>query len=570
MADVEDRLSPRGESESVDDYVRRGFNEAAGGRREVAQMESADRRYTSDNSYKGTKYSADSSLAGTKIASANSLKGTMYSADRGLEGTKYSSDRGLEGTKYSSDKSLEGTKYRADVDERGNRLQAGNQFLTSYAQLSSQPRNYFQAQEFLNNGLGAGYGSLADEAVATGRPASGFHPYVSASPGNAAQALFHQGGGEEQYTTYAVPADGVRRDPATGAYWTDVMDSNTGQAYTVQVERPARQMYAQGGDPTGNDFDEGPIEEMTPVRRPEMDDVPGTHWIWQKEPTTGKYSPMRIENETGEQVFNSPPGPRPYAVGERYWAVETEPTTGQRMPILFDAVTGRQIINGAPAPEDGYEQGGGKKFKSYLGEANQRFSMYGVNNIADQALADWRRESGRQQPNLKDPVDRSNFDRYMEDWRGVKGIGNPAPRVLPEPVFRPQPEATYVAPSPEPVFRPQPEAQYVAPQHPAIPEHLFNIDPDQPEAYAQGGADWASMDTWASGEDKARLDQMDAAFRPGVHKWKAGYWEGLSDDDKDLWRSYWGYRGLAPRSVEAQIASTRTGNGDYFGQGRVA
>lgn len=515
MPDVEDRLTDRGADESVDDYVRRGFNEAAGGRREIARMESADRRYTSDNSYKGTKYSADSSLAGTKIASANSLKGTMYSADKGLEGTKYSSDRGLEGT-----------KYRADVDERGNRMQAGNQFLTSYAQLSSQPRNYFQAQEFLNNGLGAGYGDFVNEAMAPGRPASGFHPYLGNFPGNAAQALFHQGGGEDRYTTYAVPADGVRRDPATGAYWTDVMDSNTGQAYTVQVERPARGLYAQGGDPTGNDFDEGPIEEMTPVSRPEMDDIPGTHWVWEKEPTTGRYFPIRVDNATGEQVSI-----------------------------------------------DAYHQGGGrvkKQFKSYLGDANQRFSMYGVNTIADQALADWRRESGRSQPNLKDPVDRSNFDQYMEDWRGVKGIGNPAPRALPEPIFRPQPEATYVAPSPDPVFRPQPEAQYVAPQHPVIPTHLFNVDPDQPESYTQGGADWASMDTWASGADKAKLDEMDAAFRPGVHKWKAGYWEGLSDDDKDLWRSYWGYRGLAPRSVEAQVLSTRTGNGDYFGQGRLA
>jgi hypothetical protein len=88
--------------------------------------------------------------------------------------------------------------------------------------------------------------------------------------------------------------------------------------------------------------------------------------------------------------------------------------------------------------------------------------------------------------------------------------------------------------------------------------------------YDQAGTNWDTMDSWATGEDKATLDKMDAAFRPGVQKWKAGYWEGLGDDEKDLWRSYWGYRGLSPRTVEHDVLSSRTGNADYFGQGRVA
>src|SRR5690606_27896327 len=34
-------------------------------------------------------------------------------------------------------------------------------------------------------------------------------------------------------------------------------------------------------------------------------------------------------------------------------------------------------------------------------------------------LTDWRKESGRRQPNEQDPRDMQNFWKYAEDWTGV-------------------------------------------------------------------------------------------------------------------------------------------------------
>lgn len=410
MADVEERLGARREGESVDDYVRRGFAEASGGRRYVADLESGDRRYAANTSYKGTKYASDSSL-----------KGTKYSADRGLEGTK----------------------YRADVDERGNRMQAGNTFLKTYADLSSQPSNYFAAQNFLHNGVGAGYAAFVDDATRTVMPGRSFRPYVGAFPGNAAQALFQQGG-DDRMVEVRLPDD-----------------------------RAAPPRYEDPVDPT-------PFVE----------------------PTTGTY-----------------------------WSEGVEPTTGRRFFVRVDA-------DGHQLREDGsrFDQGGAEKARRRLDVdgLDHRFNeAYGRDGIARSALADWRRESGRKGPDLDDPVDRANFERYVEDWRGVRVASAPAPK--PAPIFGPRPASFFGGP------------------------------------YEQGGesANWMTDDSWATPEDRQRLARMDEQFRPGVHKWKAGYWEGLDDTEKDLWRSYWGYRGLAPKSVEADIERAQPYNTAYFGQGRV-
>jgi hypothetical protein len=459
MSEVEDRLGERREGESVDDYVRRGFAESSGGRRYVAELESGDRRYGADKSYKGTKYASD-----------NSLKGTKYSSDRGLEGTKYSSDRSLEGTRYSSDRSLEGTKYRADVDERGNRMSAGNTFLKTYADLSSQPSNYFAAQNFLHNGVGAGYAAFVDEATGTAMPGRRFHPYVGAFPGNAAQAMFAQGGDDARNDLNpeeARPAAGVRYLPMPG-----------------------------------RTYDPAPRNDLNPEEAVFVEPTTGTYWRDVFEPTTGRTYRVQVER---------------------------------------------------PETSYGFDQGGDEDRRArrrlYVSGLDHRFgSAYGRNDVASGALADWRRESGRRGPDLDDPTDRANFERYVEDWRGVHVPA--APVADRRPSFTDRRTGRFGIPG---SFLDGPYEQGGG----AMPYH-------------QAGADWQADDTWATPEDRQRLEQMDKQFRPGVHRWKAGYWAGLDDTDKDLWRSYFSYRGLSPKSVEADIESAQPYNATYFGQGRIA
>jgi hypothetical protein len=405
MTDVDDRLADSPEpnpGETVEGYRRRVAALGAGaaaGQYEARRQESKDRRYVADTSYKGTKYSSD-----------NSYKGTVYSSDRGLEGTKYGADR-----------SLEGTKYRADVDERGNKMNAGNTFLKTYADLSSTPSNYFQAQEFLHNGVGAGYGNFVDDAMRTVRPAQGFRAYTGNFPGNAAQAMF-----------------------------------------------------AQGGD--DYDYDQGRAEKA-------------------------------------------------------------------RRRLYFDGV-------------------------------NEEFSPYGRDDIASSALADWRRESGRRGPNLDDPTDKANFRRYVEDWNGVRRANAGTQMASDEATRRARPPVA--AP-----FLPAPEVRYVTSDpYDQGGENTWGSTSnwntstgggnDASVPASSGTTNWNAVNSWGSGADKKRLEGMDAAFRPGVHKWGAGYWEGLADPDKDLWRSYWSYRGLDPKSVEAEVLASRTGNADAYGSGRLA
>lgn len=819
MSDTEERLEyPEAEpGETADGYRRRvaalGGAYAAGAK-QARDQESGDRRYASDMSYKGTKYSSDA----------------------GLKGTKYSSDQSLAGTKYSADQSLAGTKYRADVDERGNRMNAGNQYLSTYANLLEKPSNYFAAQNFLANGQAAGYTPFVQEAVGTVMPGRTFRPYVGTMPGNAAQALFHQGGddkmtqeggdgfhpprplrivhpfdseAEDEYTS----ADGTRwfRDPYSKR-WIQIIDTS-----------PPMSPYDQGGD---NQMAEVGGDNDSTARPGEIrtaDD--GSRWRFEVDGTWSMVSPPTMHGASisggeapygGGRIINLPPAGSPPYVS----MPEGNRGTTTRYPN--DGVTIRQ----------GYDQGGESgrtaqrkaERRRYIGGYNDRFKQaYGVDDIGKRALKDWQRESGRDAPDWSDATDRANFDRYVEDWRGVHVPtmqSSSAMKPKPDPVFRP-----YVDPAEAEARRQRAEAErhrpsftdrlgrfgipgsfitgpynddndivwdgngdgggwdrhggyaqgggyarrmpyaqdgtpvsmptdHTDPEQDAwdrrnrdlildanerrpIPDRLViensdwqpwladeptgetqrgplilypyisprsgahrqidqgggyarrmpyaqdgtrmeedggdsTVDPtpykgfgpnwwrkvknpetgvieveeleirdprlhqgfgqrwyqpvrntrtgayedlelpdpdptpyqgfgqrwwrkirnpstgeiesvdvtdevipgnrtDPIRRYEQGGesANWMTDDSWATPEDKQRLAEMDRTFKPGVHRWKPGYWAGLDDTSKGLWRSYWGYRGLSPDAVEHQIEGTRIGNQDAFGMGRT-
>lgn len=120
----------------------------------IATMQDATNRYSSDNSLKGTMYSSDNALAGTKYSADKSLKGTMYSSDNSLKGTMYSSDNALKGTMYSSANSLAGTMYGADA----NRAVASMQNATTQR---GQDQNYNLGLGGLANQYNLGMGNLA-------------------------------------------------------------------------------------------------------------------------------------------------------------------------------------------------------------------------------------------------------------------------------------------------------------------------------------------------------------------------------------------------------------------------
>lgn len=689
---VDDRLDypDPNPGETADDYRRRvaamGAAYAEGAQR-ARDQESGDRRYASNMSYKGTKYSADS----------------------GLKGTKYSSDLGYKGTVYRADKDFEGTKYRADVDERGNRMNAGNQFLGTYAKLAETPSNYFAAQNFLYNGQNAGYTPFVQEAYGTVRPGGTFRPYVGQTPGNAAQALFHQGG-DDKMTEEGGSGDGTFHPG-------DITTASDGSRWRFENDG----QWSMVSPPTKNGASLS--EGMAP------------------------YGGGRIVNLP-------PPGSPPYV------SMPTSDGTTTRYPN--DGVTVRHGYDqgGYARP---YDQGGGddrpysnrsdkEKRRAarrlYISGYDQQFKhAYGVDDIGKRALADWRKESGRDAPDWDDATDKANFSRYVEDWRGVHVPAmrsESAMRPRPNPVFRP-----YVDPSeaearrqraraerklPMGLFNPTPYTRDIVwdgngdgswdyqeryhqggddkmteeggdstvdptpwrniggewfherrdPYTGAVvveqldPADIINPppvngggmgspsprpmtgaerrqgirgydqgggnqmtevgggggdydptldptnylwneqDPDgspwtvyrdprtgeqvrvrgsatgaQPrrrdpetgriqrysqdrwvdeEPYSQGGesANWMTDDSWATPEDKQRLAEMDQAFKPGVHRWKAGYWAGLDDDAKDLWRSYFGYRGLSPKAVESRIEDAQPYQSQYFGAGRVA
>lgn len=454
---ADDQLDPNGgqfgdmpdpmPGESALDYRKRAARAGAqigaaysAGAKQARDQESGDRRYASTMGYKGTKYSSNSSR-----------KASQYSADKGLEGTKYS----------------------ADVSERNNKRQTGNDFLGTYAKLVETPANYFAASNFLHNGVANGYGNFVNDASATVPTIGTFHPYTGPFPGNAAQALFHQGGEPEP-----MPYE----DPMDPDVW---LRNNAGffQNRYTGVIRPDRTPYVVNVGWHEDDDLSDPMPRSVP-------------WVGS--------GPSYFIGGDREPVSPGNPGPPAQGGGNGRRSHTPYVTGGTESTDPADVQARRNL---------------------YVSGLDERFgNVYRRGDVATSALADWRRESGREGPDLSDPTDRANFERYVEDWRGVH---------------------VPVSPKPRPVFSP----------------------------YSQGGeADWMRGvdDSWASPEDQQRLKDMDTQFRPGVQKWRAGYWAGLSDDDKDLWRSYWGYRGLSPRSVEHQIDAATPHNSDYFGMGRSA
>lgn len=645
---------------------------------------------------------------GAKQARDQESGDRRYASKMGYKGTVYSSDQSRKASKYSADKNYEGNVYQADVSERNNKRQTGNDFLGTYAKLLETPANYFAASNFLRNGVANGYGNFVNDASATVPTIGTFHPYTGPFPGNAAQALFHQGGEPEPMPTAPYPLI-----PGTEP---DVWIPNN----TWLSNNPAN-------------------DQVVPDRTPYI----VTNIDWQPNQVLGEPMPRSVP-WVG-------PGPSYFIGGDR------EPVSpGNPGPPAQGGGNSRRsrtpYVSGGTESTDPADMQARRNL--YVSGLDERFgNVYRKNDVATSALADWRRESGREGPDLNDPTDRANFERYVEDWRGVH-VPTSAPAPKPRPVFSPSnqpyfgddsgrftmPKRTGLFPYSQggdsqvteeggtaPSFRdgdmqtandgsrwrfdgasltwsqvspptqlgrtmgvvdesrndlnpeearpypqrgriliapPETAAPYVGmPEggmttrvvpgayrldHERLPDqggdddldvarpsqvpyttHLQTVRgkdangqfgvytyespadqsetakpyPQSPNAgrpgwhpvrhiakdqygmfmyetwepdgdpYAQGGeADWmqGADDSWASPEDQQRLKDMDNQFRPGVQKWRAGYWAGLSDDDKDLWRSYWGYRGLSPRSVEHQVDATRAGNYDAFGAGRLA